>query len=354
MKKHLIIGLHISYWLCYLLLLAVILILVFMQMTFRQKGLLPQHIFFIQFFCVMTILPAVTSFYTAYSVLMPRFLAQKKISALCISGLGVAICSSLVTTFSIALLFGQTYIFIRTFLGVLEQSILPFLLSIIHGVLGLVLSGFVAWFEESRAKSLLQEQNIRMELDLIKAQLDPHFLFNTLNNIDVLIEKDGKRASGYLQTLSAIMRYMLYDAKADIMPLSDEIGHIEKVIELQKIRSVNPDFVNFTVIGDTTQWQLVPMLFIPFIENAFKYALHKKTGTVVNICFTLDEAECIFECSNIYSTNQPLIKEQSGLGNALITRRLELLYPKAHRLVITDKDNIYKVHLTVQRNKTSA
>lgn len=345
MKKQFIVALHFAYWLCYVLLLAVILMLVFMQIAFKGKGLSPQHIMFIELFCVMTCLPAVLSFYGAYAMLMPRFLARKKFLRLGIAGFGMVMFISLLTALLIALFWGQHFVFVGTMKGVLEQMVLPALLACIHGVLGLVLSGFVKWFDENRTKTALLEKNFQMELALIKAQLDPHFLFNTLNNIDILIEKDSVRASAYLNKLSDIMRFMLYETKAATIPLPSELAYIEKYIDLQKIRTANPDFVRFEVVGNAVAWNIAPMLFMPFIENAFKFAEHKKTGTAISISFHLRAEQCQFECSNAYTDNISALEGQSGLGSNLIRRRLALLYPKAHELSISTENNIYRVRL---------
>lgn len=357
MKKHVIIALHIAYWLCYALLLAVILLLVFMQLQIRQKGLQTGQIWFIQLFCVMTIVPAAISFYTAYLVLMPRFLAQKKILLLGAVGLGSAVLSSMITALLIAFFFGQHFVFMQTVKGVIEQMVLPMFLSFVHGVLGLILKGFVQWFEENRIKSALIEQNLTMELALIKAQLDPHFLFNTLNNIDVLIEQDSKRASEYLQKLSAIMRFMLYETKAAAMPLSTEIAYIEKYLDLQKIRTSNPDFVRFEVLGDASAWNLAPMLFLPFIENAFKFAPHSKHGAAITIRFHIEPIRLVFECNNRCSSlpNRSDVHSNAhsdahgGLGRNLIERRLQLLYPTTHRLEIGTAKDMYNVHLELTK-----
>ncbi len=349
MKKHFIIALHIAYWLCYILLLAVILLLVFMQLQLRQKGFQEQHVWFIQLFSVMTIVPAAIAFYTAYLVLMPRFLARKKMLLLGAVGLGVVVLSAMITSALLAVFFGQYVITVQTLRGVIEQMVLPMFLALIHGVLGLILKGFVQWFEEARIKADLQEQNLKMELDLIKSQLDPHFLFNTLNNIDVLIERDSVRASEYLQKLSAIMRFMLYETKGAFMPLSTEIAYIEKYLDLQKIRTSNPDFVRFEVLGDTGAWNLAPMLFLPFIENAFKFAPHTRHGAAITIRFQIEMHVLEFECTNLTSNVQANHTTHGGLGKILIERRLQLLYPETHRLEITTEQERYHVHLRLEK-----
>ena len=115
--------------------------------------------------------------------------------------------------------------------------------AFVNGIIGLVIRGFISWFNDIKIKESLSQKNFEMELNLIKSQINPHFLFNTLNNIDVLIEKDPPKASLYFNKLSAIMRFMLYETKTDKIPLAKELDYITQYIDLQKIRHANPDFV---------------------------------------------------------------------------------------------------------------
>ena len=219
--------------------------------------------------------------------------------------------------------------------------------TIANGILGLFIKGFVVSYADIQVKEEMIQKNYEMELALIKAQINPHFLFNTINNIDVLIEKDPGKASQYLNKLSDIMRFMLYETKAEKIPFKMELDYINKYIELQKIRTANNDFVKFVVTGRADNAMISPMLFIPFIENAFKHAEDLKREDAIEITFTINESKIIFECRNRYIGNSPAKIGDSGLGNELITRRLALLYPGKHHLDVTDKDGIYRVKLSL-------
>lgn len=186
-----------------------------------------------------------------------------------------------------------------------------------------------------------------MELALIKNQINPHFLFNTINNIDVLIQKDPIKASEYLNKLSDIMRFMLYETKADKIELAKELTYIEKYIELQKIRSSNPTYVNYLLEGNTNNLLIEPMLFIPFIENAFKHTENKSLENAISVKISIHKEMIIFECENKFTVNSQNNSENNGLGNGLIEKRLQLLYPNNHTLEITTENNIYKVKLTL-------
>jgi two-component system, LytTR family, sensor kinase len=186
-----------------------------------------------------------------------------------------------------------------------------------------------------------------MELALVKSQINPHFLFNTINNIDVLIEKDPPTASRYLNKLSDILRFMLYEAKTDKIPLVKELTYIEKYIDLQRIRTANPDYVDYSFTGVADHIMIEPMLFIPFIENAFKHAENKKLENTIHIRVAAGDHELSFACENKFNDPGPGRSVRAGLGNELIQRRLNLLYPGKHRLEIRVGEQTYKVKLSI-------
>jgi LytS/YehU family sensor histidine kinase len=220
-------------------------------------------------------------------------------------------------------------------------------LVIILGIYALLIKLAIGWFETQKLKSALELERKSGELALLRSQINPHFLFNTINNIDVLIEKDVIKASAYLKKLSDIMRFMLYETKTEKIPLSKELTYIEKYIELQKIRTANLNYVNYLVSGDADGLLIAPMLFIPFIENAFKYAENKNIENAINISVIIEKETIVFNCDNHYTGSSQTKPDESGLGNELIRKRLLLLYPNKHTLDITIENNLYKVKLTL-------
>jgi two-component system LytT family sensor kinase len=219
--------------------------------------------------------------------------------------------------------------------------------ALMAGIVGLVIRGFVVSYDDIKLKQELTEKNNEMEMALVKAQLDPHFLFNTLNNIDVLIQKDAEEASKYLNKLSDIMRFMLFETKTDRIDLTKELEYLGKYIDLQKIRSSNPKFVRLTINGDSQHKKISPMVFIPFIENAFKHVADKKTENAIDINIIIEDNKILFECTNNSSNTSNSIDGYNGLGNELIQKRLNLLYPNSHNLRIQNEANFYKVILTI-------
>ena len=345
MKKSVVVLLHIGYWIMYLFLVTMLFMVANMDkrhITLKLWGL----VLFFRPFGFAAILPAIFGFYTFYSVLFNKYLAKKKMIKLFLSATTLALIGAIIT---------QMIIYV-TFRGkginwgvndIITMGLLLAFISLANGAMGLVVRGFITWFNDIKFKLELNRKNYEMELALVKSQINPHFLFNTINNIDVLITKDAIRASEYLNKLSDIMRFMLYETKPTKIPLSKELIYIEKFIELQKIRTTNPHYINYTVKGDATNLMIPPMLLIPFIENAFKHAENKKAENAININLDIEHEKFIFKCENSYNQNTQMKQEHSGLGSELIKKRLALLYPDKHKLTITNNNELYKVALSL-------
>lgn len=213
-------------------------------------------------------------------------------------------------------------------------------------VFGFLFRTFIEWVNDKKIKAELEKDKLTGELELLKSKINPHFLFNTINNIDVLIEKDSTRASQYLNKLSDIMRFMLYETKEEKITLESELSYIKKYIDLQKIRSSNPDYIKYNITGDAGNLMIAPTLYIPFIENAFKHSESNKTNNAISINFSIDKEKIIFECENYY-VKRTSVTEDGGLGIELMKKRLNLTYPEKHNLEITDSNNKYKVRLSI-------
>jgi len=215
--------------------------------------------------------------------------------------------------------------------------------------------GFVAaikllkyWFQNQRLKSDLETRNMATELAMLRSQINPHFLFNTLNNIDTLVEEDPEQASDSIIKLSDIMRYMLYDASNEKVLLSNEIEYLESYIALQQLRIHDPEYIRFEKKGDSPNRNIAPMLFIPFVENAFKHGKKNVISPGVTILLEHNQQFIKFEITNYFDepvSNQELVNEGIGLNN--IRRRLELLYPGNHDLEINSRDGVFHVILTI-------
>jgi len=219
--------------------------------------------------------------------------------------------------------------------------------TILSTLYAFVLRLSVDWFNKYRRQKELEKQNSLTELALLRSQINPHFLFNTLNNIHAFSTRDPEKTSFAIIKLSEIMRYMLYEASHEKVLLDQELDYIRNFIALQKLRFQEMDFVRFTVKGNTTGIQIPPMIFLPFIENAFKHGTVGVTHAI-EIDLNCSQNQLYFGCKN--QMKPPSETEQNqpgGLGIKNIRRRLEILFPKQHQLDIREEKNVYIVELNI-------
>ena len=205
------------------------------------------------------------------------------------------------------------------------------------------------WMQSQQQRSELEIRNREGEIALLRMQVNPHFLFNTLNNIHALININKDKASDALVMLSDIMRYMLYDTNTNKVPLENEIRYMESFIELQKLRLINPQIIDFTIEGSVGGKLIAPMILIPFVENAFKHADKQSSFNKIHIKIKVDKDMLLFESSNAIAglpNNQ--INRSSGIGMQNVKRRLELIYPDNHELQIKQENNLYIVQLIIK------
>ncbi len=350
MRKSFIVLLHIGFWACYLLS-----ILIILTVAYRNSGISDRelrivnalkNLFFFAFF------PSFISFNLFYFYLFPTYIQQKRFL--------YAIAYGILITAGAAVI---GYILHRYFIesgriidmdsggkpgrstAVIVITAMT-LIGVICGIVALVIRGFITWFNEIKLKQMLKDKNHEMEMALIKSQLDPHLLFNTINNIDSLILKDAVAASDYLNKLSDIMRFVLYETTADKIFLAQEIEYIGKYIALQKIRTANESYVHFEVTGSIGDKRVAPMVFIPFIENAFKHTNNKKIENAITINIIIKEETIQLICENRFDS-MSLKQSIGGLGNGLVKKRLDLIYAGKHTLEVNRYDELYSINLTI-------
>ncbi len=196
---------------------------------------------------------------------------------------------------------------------------------------------------------LLYEEKQMANIAALKAQVTPHFLFNTLNSIYQKVLKSDAESAGLILRLSDNVRYFLGEGQDEKIALEREIEHIENYIQLQKERWKKKVQVSFSLEGTYDGVEVVPLLFIPFVENAFKYASRLRgNGHFINICFSCENGKLTFSCANPYSRNRASgleDKYKSGIGVQNVRKRLQLAYPDTHELKITDDDQAFMVNL---------
>jgi len=184
------------------------------------------------------------------------------------------------------------------------------------------------------------------ELSFLKAQINPHFLFNTLNNIYTQSVINSEHTSESIMKLSNIMRYVTDDVGQDFVMMKDEIDCVRDYIELQKLRLGADAEINFNVQGKPDGKKIAPLIFMTFIENAFKYGVTKKEKTVIDINLAIDGEKIDFTCQNkIYHHKTNL--ERTGIGIVNTRQRLEHLYPNRFKLNINKGSEMFSVNLCV-------
>ncbi len=296
---------------------------------------------------LFAIIPSSIAFYGYYFLLFKYILKHKTYLIPILYGLGISMAAAGISVFLNQNTF-QVDCSPEQNDDIIDIFIFMTAVASVSGIVGLIIHGFIQWFGDLKTKEELFKKNHQMELSLVKSQLDPHFLFNTLNNIDILILKDAQKASSYLNQLSDIMRFMLFETKTDDIPLTKEIEYIKKYIELQKIRTSNKDYVHLKIEGNSTGRSIAPMVFIPFIENAFKHSINKKTEHAILIEISILKNNISLKCSNKYNPERMINTTQAhGLGNELIEKRLALIYPDKHTLKIEKQNNTYIVNLKI-------
>lgn len=352
MKKSIVALLHIGFWACYLIIIMIILGIFAKSIHASGHDVrvanAAHNIFF------FALVPSFFTFYAFYLWLFPKYMQRKKFVLSIVIGLattlGIAIFSYIVHRYMIDSGIVKDMDSSGSARGVntaFQVIVFMTFITSIVGTVALVIKGFITWIDEIKLKEALSQKNHETEMALIKAQLDPHFLFNTLNNIDVLILKNAEEASSYLNKLSDILRFMLYETKTETIPLHKEIEYIKKYIDLQKIRTSNANYVTLSITGNPDNLHIAPTVFIPFIENAFKHTNNKKVDQAITVTINIFGKNITFFCENKYSasTRKPL--ESSGIGNSLIRKRLQLLYPNTHQLLISNENDSYRVQLTL-------
>lgn len=254
------------------------------------------------------------------------------------------------------------YVFLALFISKLSSytdetklsiKILPnLLITLLFGGVGLGIRALVENFNEKEKRKELERKNLENEINLLRSQINPHFLFNTLNNIDAMIRKDPEKASDLLIKLSVQMRYMLYDSNTKQIDMESELQFINDYIDLQKLRLKNPDAVEFTIKGDYAHSTIPPMLFIPYIENAFKHCSDVTADKSIQFEIQLSEKELYFQSKNRYDKEVKVSKDKTGgIGISLAKKRLDLLYPNTYQLQIEEKEGWYKVELQIENGQ---
>ncbi len=288
----------------------------------------------------------ISLFYLNYLVLIPQFLDKKRYG-LFIASIAVALIVYGFGKYGIALIFKQ-YVLMRM-KGHMIGFGSYFLSTVYNGLVFLFLSTVlkftVDWFLNERIQRDLENQRLSAELAFLKSQINPHFLFNSLNSIYSLAYQRSETTPEAILKLSEIMRYMLYECNDNKVDLAKELLYLQSYIDLQKIRFGKNAFIDFKISGKIENQQIVPLLLIAFIENAFKHGVANMPQSPIRLAIDISESHLHFFIQNKkHKDNRDSV---GGIGLQNVKRRLDLLYPGKYNLDIRDETDTYTVELSL-------
>jgi LytS/YehU family sensor histidine kinase len=214
------------------------------------------------------------------------------------------------------------------------------ILFLIGGLIRLGLS----FIRNQNEKKVLENANLNAEINFLRSQINPHFLFNTLNGIYSLANEGSGQTKDSILKLSDLLRYVLYDSGDEKVPLSKDIQYVTNYIDLQRLRLSSKVFIDYRIEGNIRSYSIAPLLLIPFVENAFKHGISYSHASTIHIHIKVFE-----KILTLYVEN-PVVENNSfagGLGLRNVKRRLELLYPGHHTLGIEQKDHLNIVNLKI-------
>ncbi|MBX2871523.1 MAG: histidine kinase [Saprospiraceae bacterium] len=283
-------------------------------------------------------------------VLLPKFFYPKKYLAFCLS---------LVLVIGIVMLVEEQVlekIFFPTSRGTDFPGVFHTLLEILPPILILVSFKF-AW-DAQKKQNQLEELNSMMaesRLQFLKSQINPHFLFNNLNNLYSYALADSPKTKQIILELSSLLRYMLYDCQANLVPLEKEIQCLVDFIQLQEMQIEKRGKVEFNIDGKAQNQYIAPLILVVFVENCFKHSTSSQAeGIEIGIELKISPGYLELCCSNTYSSHTNTHELSKGIGLKNVRSRLALLYPNAHTLEVSTTGSVFQVHLGIALGKVQA
>jgi len=294
--------------------------------------------------CLILSTVLLSTFYLNYIFLIPRYLLVKKywryFSFLLLAIATVLVLSGVIFSFS------DFDIKILAITNPLIEKVIPVIIINALSMWLLSIASSILLAAYNRIKQTEQEK-LSAQIASLKSQINPHFLFNTLNNIYATAIDTSPKAADMIDKLSEMMRYTMKDTQQDFVLLEDEINYINNFIELQKLRLDRSVRLEWHSLENIPALQIAPMLLIPFIENAFKHGVNSEQKSRIKIEMTMNETEFQLRVVNNKVNIQQDISERSGLGIENTKHRLSLIYPSKHLLVINDTQKEFSVSLHI-------
>jgi two-component system, LytTR family, sensor kinase len=339
MQRKYIILIHITFW-------VVMLFFIGLE-TIPEFGKVTYNIIAADY--VLYVISFLTVFYLIYFYIKKEHLNKKRIRALIVFGLlFVFVISVPIALIYICFLAKDVFeLNGNVFLIELSKYYLSFLeTNFLFAMSGALLKIALLRYEAVMKQKEIEKQFVKGELALLRSQINPQFLFNTLTNIKSLIEILPDKAIYSIENLSEIMSYMLYETSADNVLLDNEINHINNYLNLQRVR-YNPGFIDFKIIGKTAGISVPPLIFMPFIENAFKCGdgFSHTPGIIINL--DVGDNNLSFEVMNHIKENAGQANSEDGFNMKSTKRRLDLLLGNNYSLEIKNENNKYIIKLNI-------
>lgn len=280
--------------------------------------------------------------------LIPNYLTQKKFLTYCAL---LILSAVIITPLKVILLYFKWSNYPQLQVELINNQNWQFLITFFIAGSSTILKIITDWARHLREKQELQTQTMQSELRFLKSQINPHFLFNTLNNLYALTLKKSDKAPEIVIKLSEMMRYMLYECNEKRVPLSKEVNYIKNYLDLERLRQGKNVDIAFTTQGEISDQKIAPLMFIPFLENSFKHGLNNHISTgFVNINMDIEDKKIHFFIENSKPDSPPPQdhRRSGGIGLVNVHRRLNLLYPDHYDLQIEDSPNSYAVTLHLE------
>ena len=240
----------------------------------------------------------------------------------------------------------NTYNLLVNFRARVYDNVIPHFFLVIAG------AAFKLMFDQVELQKKMAEmarEKAEAELSFLKSQINPHFLFNSLNSVYFLIDKNNQDAREALHKFSDMLRYQLYEANGEKIPIEKEISYLQDYVHLQHLRKDENYKVQFNCSPEVKGFSIEPLLLIPFVENAFKHISHRSDGNnYVKLNLVRSNGYFEFAVENSKEKNANTTEQHGGIGMANVKRRLELLYPDAHSLDVKNDDSTFKIDLKLK------
>lgn len=338
LNRHKVLMLHVAFWLMYL-----------SYRTFDVQKYMGLRLALI--FVLLSVILRMIASYTHYFFILPAWLRNKRSVQY---GLKLTL---LVAVVAAVRLYTETRLmawfdFEPMYYQVITTSrVIGIIWDTLTFVLFIGMIRFTTdWFDLENKKKQLENEKLIAELNYLKARINPHFLFNTLHNLNYLVYAGSKNATDVIIKLSNIMRYMIYDASKDHVPLKKEIEYMNDYIHLESIRLNQSFTLNFDISGNINEIEIAPLILITFLENAFKHGVSDQAADCwININLAVSENSIHYRVANRKVGQGTAQRLKSGFGLENVKKRLLLSYPGKHELRITEQNDTFETELTLKR-----